>query len=283
MLPAFSATRYVVPLKEGGSLPAVVETTGGDFVVKFRGAGQGAKALVAEVVAGELARRAALPMPSVALLDLPPSFGRTERDPEIQDLLKASVGMNVGLGFVEAALPYDPASLSAYAPPDLAAEIVWLDAFLFNLDRTARNPNLLVGRYGGEAAPRLWLIDHGAALYFHHAWESVDDDRARSPFPLIKDHVLLPLAGDLHAASARMTERLTPDVLDDVLALVPDELLLHVPPGHTPAFPTAEAFRDAYRRVLAPRLADPVLFVDEAVRAQAAARAAHAAPLRYRR
>ena len=292
LLPHYDATRYIVPLREGGSLPAVAATTGGDVVVKFRGAGQGAKALVAELVVGELARRAALPMPEVSLVTLPASFGRTERDPEIQDLLKASVGLNVGLSFVPAALPFDPASLGGFAPPDLAAEIVWLDAFGFNLDRTVRNPNLLVaprdgvsGTPGahGDGGPQLWLIDHGAALFFHHNWAGVDDERARHPFPLVKDHVLLPLAGDLRAASERMRGRITADVLDAVLADVPDELLLHTPPTQTPAFATADAYRDAYRRVLAPRLADPSPFVDAAVAAQEALRADPAARLAYRR
>lgn len=282
--PTVDATRYVVPLKEGGSLPAVVETTGGDTVVKFRGAGQGARALVAELIVGELARRAGLPMPSLALVMLPEAFGRTERDPEIQDLLKASVGMNVGLGFVPAALPFDPVSLADATPPDLAADVVWLDAFAFNLDRTVRNPNLLVTAADTPGAPpNLWLIDHGAALYFHHNWASVGDDRARSPFPLIKDHVLLPFAGDLGAASERMQSRITPEVLDEILEAVPDELLLHTPPTQTPAFDTADAYRDAYRRVLVPRLADPTPFVEMAKSAQTALQSASPDRLAYRR
>ncbi|MBE2187150.1 MAG: aminotransferase class I and II [Rhodothermales bacterium] len=282
--PTVEATRYIVPLKEGGSLPAVVETTAGDVVVKFRGAGQGARALIAELIVGELARRAGLPMPDLSLVMLPEAFGRTERDPEIQDLLKASVGLNVGLGFIPAALPFDPVSLADAAPPELAADVVWLDAFAFNLDRTVRNPNLLVTAAGTPGAPpQLWLIDHGAALYFHHNWASVDDDRARSPFPLVKDHVLLPLAGDLDAASERMRARLTPGVLDEILEAVPDELLLHTPPTQTPAFDTADEYRDAYRRVLVPRLADPSPFVEQAKSAQAALRSASPDRLAYRR
>lgn len=282
--PTVEATRYVVPLKEGGSLPAVVETTGGDVVVKFRGAGQGARVLVAELLVGELARRAGLPAPGLSLVTLPEAFGRTERDPEIQDLLKASVGLNVGLGFIPAALPFDPASLADAVPPDLAADVVWLDAFAFNLDRTVRNPNLLVtAAETPDAPPQLWLIDHGAALYFHHNWAGVDESRARNPFPLVKDHVLLPLAGDLDAASARMLARLTPAVLDEVLEAIPDELLLHTPPTQTPAFDTADEYRDAYRRVLVPRLADPMPFVEQAKSAQATLRTAAPDRLAYRR
>ena len=285
-LPTYEATRYVVPLREGGSLPAVVETDAGEpFVVKFRGAGQGARVLVAEIVAGELGRRFGLPVPEVALIDLAEGFGRTERDPEIQDLLKASVGLNVGLRFLDGALGYDGLAGQAFVAPALAADLVVFDAFVFNLDRTPRNPNLLVARPPDAPAEpaRLWAIDHGAAFYFHHHWAAVDETRARAPFPQSKDHVLLPLAGDLRAAAGRLQAALSGGALDDALALVPDALLLDVPPGHTPDFPTADGFRDAYRRVLAPRLADPAPFVDEAVRAQAALAEADARPLSYRR
>ena len=285
-LPTYEATRYVVPLREGGSLPAVVETDGGPpFVVKFRGAGQGARVLVAEVLAGALARRVGLPVPDVALVDLAEGFGRTERDPEIQDLLRASTGLNVGLRFLDGALGYDGLAGQAFVTPALAADLVVFDAFTFNLDRTPRNPNLLVARPPDAPAEpaRLWAIDHGAAFYFHHHWAAVDEARARAPFPQSRDHVLLPLAGSLRAAARRLQDRLGGGALDEALALVPDALLLDAPPGHARDFPTPDAFRDAYRRVLAPRLADPAPFVDEAVRAQDALADADAHPLGYRR
>lgn len=276
-LPTYDATRYVVPLREGGSLPAVVETDGGTFVVKFRGAGQGAKVLVAEIIVGALAEAAGLPMPDVALVTLDASFGRTERDPEIQDILKASVGLNVGLRFLEGAFGYDALASTHFVTPNLAAEIVWLDGFTFNLDRTVRNPNLLV------AEGKLWLIDHGAALYFHHNWDAVDETRARAPFAPIEKHVLLPLAGDLRAADARMRARLTPEAVERALACVPDALLLDAPPTQPLPFETAEEARAAYRSVLLPRLADPAPFVDAAVRAQAVLAATPPTALPYRR
>ena len=276
-LPVYTATRYVVPLREGGSLPAVLDTDGGRYVAKFRGAGQGAKVLVAEIIVGELARRAGLPVPEVALISLDASFGRTERDPEIQDILKNSVGPNVGLRFLEHAFGYDALASVAFVTPELAADLVWFDAFVFNLDRTVRNPNLLV------AGGRLWLIDHGAALYFHHNWDMVDETRAMAPFAHTDKHVLLPLAGRLDAADARMRGRLTRQALADALALVPDALLMHAPEGHTPPFETPAAARAAYLRVLEPRLADTRPFVDEALRAQMRVAATAPEALPYRR
>ena len=304
MLRILDAVRYAVPLREGGSLPAVVEVeTGERFVCKFRGAGQGPKVLVAEIVAGELARRAGLPVPELALLQLDEAFGRTERDPEIQDLLRASEGLNMGLRFLEAALPFDPVAAPELAPPELAAEIVWLDAWLLNIDRTARNPNLLVatGEVRGQSSevrdasflsnpgpltsslPHLWLIDHGVAFFVQHDWPGLTDVRVSQPLPKGEAHVLLPLAGDLRAADARMRARLTPDVWDDVLALVPDELLLATPPGHTPDFETAEAFRDAFRAFLAGRLAASDRWIAPLEAAQADFRRGAAPALQYRR
>src|SRR4051794_23045407 len=194
--------RYVAPLREGGSLPAVVETTHGrSFVVKFHGAGQGARALLAEAIVAGLARALDLPVPTPAIVELAEGFGNAEPDPEIQDILKGSVGPNFGLGYLAGALAFDPA-VDRDVDPDLAASIVWLDALVTNVDRSARNTNLLL------AQGRLWLIDHGAALYVHHRWEGWQD-RIQSPFPQIKDHVLLPFAGDLDAADARLRPRLT--------------------------------------------------------------------------
>jgi hypothetical protein len=211
VLRTVTATRYVTPLREGGSLPGLVEADDdGLYVVKFRGAGQGPKALAAEIVAGELARGLGLPVPELVLVDLDPEMARAEPDPEIQDLIKASAGVNLGLDFLPGSLPYSPAS-----PPDpvLAAAVVWLDAFVENIDRTPRNPNLLL--WHGN----LWLIDHGAALYVHHG--SGDPQAvARRPFPAIRDHVLLGAAGPLPEADARLAPLAEPA---GAAALVPPE------------------------------------------------------------
>lgn len=277
-LPVLPALRYVVPLREGGSLPAVLEVEGGDlYVAKFRGAGQGARALAAELIAGLLAQQAGLPVPALALLELDASFGRTERDPEIQDILKGSRGLNVGLAFLEGAFNFDPVAAAELLPPALAADVVWFDAFVTNIDRTPRNPNLLLW----NRTP--WLIDHGAALYFHHDWSSVDAERARQPFAMIRDHVLLPLAGDLHEADARMRERLGPDVVRDVLAAVPDEILMDRVAGREPPFANAEANRDAYASYLTTRLEASSVFVEEAARARDALLNAPRQQASYRR
>ena len=213
-----TATRYVTPLREGGSLPAIVEADdAGLYVVKFRGAGHGAKALVAECVTGELARAAGLRVPELVRVQVGEPLGRNEPDPEIRDLLRASVGSNLGLDYLPGSITFDPVA----GPPPTAAEasdIVWFDAFASNVDRTARNPNLLCWH------GRLWLIDHGAALYFHHHWED-EVARSRSPFAAVKDHVLLPWASDVAGAGKLLAARLGPEVLARVLAEVPDEWL----------------------------------------------------------
>jgi len=277
-LRTLTAARYTVPLREGGSLPAVVETEeAGAFAVKFRGAGQGARALLAELIVGRLAERLGLPVPEVALVELDGGFGRAEPDPEIQDILKGSRGLNVGLRYLEGAFPYDPVAVADLVTPELAADVVWLDALTTNIDRTVRNPNLLIW----ERA--LWLIDHGAALYFHHNWDAVDGARARSPFAPIREHVLLPVAGDLRAADARLAETITEDALHETLAEIPDDLLMDAPEGTAAPFPTPEANREAYLRYFRQRLEGPRAFVEEAVRAQEAAREARPEPLGYRR
>ncbi|HEY9448211.1 MAG TPA: HipA family kinase [Gemmatimonadaceae bacterium] len=260
-LPLFTATRYVQPLREGGSLPAVVETASGDlFVVKFRGAGQGAKALVAELIAGLLARALDLPTPELAIVEVPPPFGRSEPDPEIQDLLRASHGVNVGARYLDGAFNFDPGAAGELVSPELAARVVWFDAFLTNPDRTHRNPNILIWRR------QPWLIDHGAALYAHHDWRSVDEARTRSAFPLIQQHVLLARSGDLEAADATMAGRLSRDVIDDALAAVPDALLT-APPADSDT-PSAAAARERYRSYLLTRLENPRAFVAAAVAAR---------------
>jgi hypothetical protein len=247
-LRTIEATRYVTPLREGGSLPALVEASDdGLYVLKFRGAGQGPKALVAEVVAGELARALGLVVPELALVELDPALGRAEPDPEIQDLLAASAGLNLGVDFLPGALPFGPAA-GPPPEPELAADIVWFDALVTNVDRTAQNTNMLLWH------GRLWLIDHGAALYFHHASEPAGGHEA-TPFAAIAEHVLLPFAGSIAEADARLAPQVTPELLQDVAAAVPGEWL----DGEDP---------QRYVDYLAGRLAEPRRFVEEAEQAR---------------
>jgi hypothetical protein len=263
LLRTVTATRYVTPLREGGSLPAVVEADDdGLYVLKFRGAGQGPRALIAELVAGELARGAGLPVPEIVFAELDPELARTEPDPEIQDLIRASAdlvagsrGLNLALDYLPGSVTFDPLAMQPGA--ELASRIVWFDAFVSNLDRTARNTNMLVWH------GRLWLIDHGAALYFHHDWRDVMA-RANAPFALIKDHVLLPFATGLEAADAWMTQRITPARIAEVVALIPDTWL-----EDETSFASKAAHRAAYSQFLTERLAAPRAFLEEAVRAQA--------------
>lgn len=252
-LPRVSATRYVQPLREGGSLPAVVETSDGLYVVKFRGAGQGTRALVAELIVGLLARVLELPVPDLALVDVPAPFGRSEPDPEIQDLLQASHGINVGVRFLDGAFNFDAKAAAELVTGDFATRLVWLDAFVTNPDRTHRNPNLLIWQR------RPWLIDHGAALYAHHDWESVDPERTRTPFPLIRDHILLSRSGDLAAFDAVAGARLDEGMLRTIVAALPDELLA---PGGAPEE------RERYLQYLLARLAPPRAFTAEAMDAR---------------
>ena len=260
-LPRHVATRYVQPLREGGSLPAVVETEhDGLFVVKFRGAGQGAKVLVAELIVGLLAQHLELPVPELALVDVGDRFGRSEPDPEIQELLRRSHGTNVGARYLEGAFNFDGGAAGDLVSPELAARIVWLDAFTTNPDRTPHNPNLLVWRR------RPWLIDHGAALYAHHDWGSVDEARTVTSFPLIRSHVLLPSAGDLSAADAACAALLSSDVIAAVVGAVPDDLYLdHVGAAE---FASAADARERYRAYLTRRLMQPRAFAAEAIAAQ---------------
>jgi hypothetical protein len=262
-----TALRYVQPLREGGSLPAVVDTDGGLFVVKFRGAGQGPRALVAEVIVTLLARRLGLPTPDLALINIHPAFGRSEADPEIQDLLRASHGTNVGLRYLDGAFNFALSAAGDLIDPEFATRLVWLDAFVTNPDRTHRNPNLMVW----ERRP--WLIDHGAALYAHHDWDRVDSARVRTPFPLIRDHVLLGAASGLDEMDASLADLLTPDVLGSIIASVPDDLLVD---GGDTADETDDVeqqvgrARERYISYLTERLEAPRAFVAEAVRARQA-------------
>jgi hypothetical protein len=249
-----AATRYVTPLREGGSLPAIVEADDdGLYVLKFRGAGQGAKALIAELVAGEIGRLLGLPVPELVLMDLDPVLGRSEPDPEIRDLIIASAGLNLGLDYLPGALAFDPASS---APPSaaLASAIAWFDAYVTNVDRTARNTNLLLWHR------ELWLIDHGAALYFHHDW-SGPSERAASPFAAIRDHVLLRWATELREAQQRLVPLLTGEALRRIVGQVPDEWLEDGP------FTTVAEHRAAYVQFLEARREAADVFTQEAIRA----------------
>lgn len=277
-LPIHTAVRYAVPLREGGSLPAIVEAENEDlFVVKFRGAGQGARALIAELIVGQLAQHLGMTVPDLAVVELEEGFGRTEPDPEIQDILRGSRGANVGLRYLDGAFTYDPVATADLITPERAADIVWLDALTTNIDRTARNPNMLLWEED------LWLIDHGAALYFHHDWPSVDEARARAPFAPIRDHVLLPRAASISDADARLAAYLTDDVVRAVLAEVPDTLLMDAPEGRTPPFETAEANRQAYVDYFLARLREPRAFAAQAERARHAVQAESPTTLPYRR
>jgi hypothetical protein len=253
MLRKVAATRYVTPLREGGSLPGLVEADDdGLYVVKFRAAGQGLKALVAEVLVGELARTAGLPVPEIVLVELQAELGRTEPDPEIQELVTGSAGLNCGIDFLPGALDYNPARPGELDPLQ-ASEVVWFDAFTTNVDRSPRNPNLLVWHR------QTWLIDHGAAMYQHHSDRDLVG-RAREPFPLIADHVLLPLADSLPEADERMSDVFDEATVAAAAELVPDDWL-----GSEPS-----VARGRYVEYLCERLAAPRGFVYEAEAARGA-------------
>lgn len=256
MLRTVQATRYVTPLREGGSLPALVEADDdGLYVVKFRGAGQGVLALAAELICGELARLLTLPVPELVFVEVDDELGRSEPDQEIHDLLRASMGINLALDYLPGSLMFDPAA-GDRATAQLASEIVWFDALITNVDRTPRNPNLLVWHKS------LHLIDHGAALYFHHNWNNLPQ-MARSRFPMIRDHVLLPWATEIETADERLRAKLTPANLTAILELVPDAWL---PPESDAPGPSEK--RAAYVDYLLARIASSSAFVEEAVRAR---------------
>ncbi|MBX2894095.1 MAG: aminotransferase class I and II [Cyclobacteriaceae bacterium] len=245
-----NVTRYITPLREGGSLPALVEADDQFmYVLKFRGAGQGRKALIAELIGGEVARTLGLRVPEIVFANLDVAFGRIEGDEEIQDLLKASVGLNLAVHYLSGAVTFDP--LVTKIDSELASKIVWLDALLHNVDRTVRNTNMLWWH------KELWLIDHGAALYVHHTWQ--DWQNPQRPFPKIKDHVLLPLAKDLNAVSATLRIMLTPEKLKAIVELIPDEWL-----ADERAFHSIAEHRNAYLQLLTSRVAHADYFVNEA-------------------
>lgn len=248
-----AATRYVTPLREGGSVPAIIEADDfGTYVLKFRAAAQGAKALVAELIAGEIARALGLPVPEIVLVEVDDALGRAEPDPELQAPLRASVGINLALDFLPGSLAFDPALVTP--TPRLASEIVWFDALVANVDRTARNTNILVWHR------QLQLIDHGAAIYFHHDWAEFLA-RSENRFPLIRDHVLLPFAAELEVADAALAPRLGAERLRQIVADVPDSWLGS---DGEPA-----AARAAYVEHFVRRLASPRAFVEEAAHARA--------------
>ena len=250
-----AATRYVTPLHEGGSLPAIVEADDdGLYVLKFRGAGQGSRALIAEVIAGELARALGLPVPEIVLMDLDADLARTEPDPEIQELIKNSAGLNAGLDYLPGSIMFDP--VAGHPPPALASDIVWFDAYVTNVDRTARNTNMLMWHR------KLTLIDHGAALYFHHSWDHYLE-RSVDAFHRVKDHVLLPYAGELRQSDARLSARLSPDLITRIVGMVPEAWLSGASP-----FKSSDEWRAAYVQYLVRRLSEPHLFLEEAIRAR---------------
>lgn len=257
-----TATRYVTALREGGSLPGLMEADDdGLYVVKFRGAGQGPRALVAEWLGGQLARALGLNVPDLVGVELDPVLADAEAHQEIQDLVRASGGLNLGLDFLPGALMYNPASSGSLAAidPEHAADIVWLDGLITNPDRSAANPNLLVWH------GRTWCIDHGAALYVHHTWRAADE-HARRSWPLGRTHVLLPVAGSIAAADARLAGRITRDLLEGLVAAVPDAWL-----PDDPNAGDAAGQRAAYVRYLTRRLEAPRPFIDDAEGARAAA------------
>jgi hypothetical protein len=250
-----AATRYVTPLHEGGSLPAIVEADDdGMYVLKFRGAGQGPRALIAELIGGEMARALGLPVPEIVLMELDADLARTEPDPEIQDLIKKSAGLNVALDYLPGAVMFDP--VAGKPAPGLASDIVWFDAYVTNVDRTARNANMLMWHR------QLTLIDHGAALYFHHSWDNYLE-RSLDAFHRVKDHILLPYADALRESDARLGARLDRELITDIVAMIPDAWLSGASPFHS-----REEWRAAYIQYLVRRLSGPHLFLEEAIRAR---------------
>jgi hypothetical protein len=251
LLRTVSVIRYVTPLREEGSLPAIAEADDGFlYVLKFRGAGQGIKALIAELVGGEIARAVGLKVPEIVFANLDEGFGRTEPDEEIQDLLKASTGLNLALHYLSGAITFDPSITIPGAK--LASQIVWLDCLLTNVDRTPRNTNMLTWH------KELWLIDHGASLYFHHSWQNWEQ-QAKRPFIQVKDHVLLPQATELIAVDAEFRSILDTERVSSIVALIPDEWLT----GES-SFKSAEEHRQAYIQFLLTRIENSEIFIKEA-------------------
>jgi len=242
--------QYITPLREGGSLPALTEADDGfKYVLKFRGAGHGSRALIAELIGGEVARALGFRVPEIVFLNLDEAFGRTEADEEIQDLLQASRGLNLGLHFLSGALGFDP--VVHQVDPELATRILWMDAFLTNVDRTVKNTNMLIWH------KELWLIDHGSCLYFHYSWSNWEKN-ALSSFPLIKDHVLLPYINNIREIDIQSKKTLTPEKLLEIVNLIPTEWL-HWPDCEE----TPEEIRTTYFDFLCKRLNHSEVFIKE--------------------
>ena len=247
--------RYITPLREGGSLPAIAEADDEFmYVIKFRGAGQGTKALIAEFIGAEIARALGLKVPEIVFANLDAAFGRTEPDEEIQDLLKASVGLNLGLHYLSGSITYDPAAYPV--DPKLASQIVWLDCLLTNVDRTPKNTNMLTW------FKELWLIDFGASLYFHHSWSNWKE-QAEKPFLLVKDHVLLPQASELDLVNTEFKKVLGKQIIENIVAAIPEEWL-----KDETTFKSIEEHRQAYIDFLSIRIAHSETFVNEAKHAR---------------
>ena len=249
--------RYITPLREGGSLPAIADADDGFmYVIKFRGAGQGVKTLIAELIAGEMARTLGLKIPEIVFANLDEAFGRTEPDEEIQDLLKASTGLNLGLHYLSGAITFDP--VCTKIDEELASKIVWFDAFVTNVDRTVRNTNMLLWN------KELWLIDHGASLYFHHTWYDFEQ-QAQRPFQQIKEHVLLKQASMIDKADKTFKQILTEEKIRSIVSLIPDEWL-----NAENTNQTAEEKKSVYAKFLTVRLHASEIFVNEANHARQA-------------
>jgi hypothetical protein len=249
-----NVTRYITPLREGGSLPAIVEADDQFlYVLKFRGAGQGKKALIAELIGAEVARALGFRVPEIVFANLDIAFGRIEGDEEIQDLLKSSVGLNLGLHYLSGSITYDP--LVVKISPELASKIVWMDSLLMNVDRTVRNTNMLWWH------KELWLIDHGASLYFHHTWN--DWQNVKRPFHNIKDHVFLAQASELEQANEKFTSILTRSLIRSIVSLIPDDWLTD-----ESVFESHDLHRQAYAQFLESRIANSDFFVKEAQHAR---------------
>lgn len=247
--------RYITPLREGGSMPALVEADDGFlYVLKFRGAGQGEKALIAELIGGEIARTLGFKIPELVLANLSEDFGRTEPDEEIQDLLKFSVGLNLGLHYLAGSITFDP--VVNHVDQKTASQIVWMDSLLTNVDRTARNTNMLIWK------KELWLIDHGAALYFHHSWDKWEE-QAKRPFVQIKNHVLIDQASQLDSVDKEYRAVLNEERIRAIVSLVPDEWL-----SNDPTFGSPDKHREAYIQFLMTRIKHSDIFVKEAKNAR---------------
>ncbi len=248
--------RYILPLREGGSIPGLAEGDDGHkYVIKFRGAAQGPKVLMAELIGGEIARALGLKVPELVFVQFDEVFGRTESDEELQNQFKASTGLNIGLAYLTSSNTFDPGitKVNVYT----ASTIVWLDSLIMNVDRTVRNPNMLIWN------KELWLIDHGACLYFHYNWARPPAEQAVQPFPRIKDHVLLPKAAQLASTNRKCKKLLTPQVIHDIVAQIPDEWVVAEPHFHS-----AKECREAYEEFLLTRVANSSIFVKEAQHAR---------------